>query len=143
MKITIGSKFSRLTVVSKTIESHIFNCANKYHLLSGLTKSCGCLKKENAVSNWNKQSLKKRKEYGFSNKNRIFKYYIMNHKGTHGIYVYNGIDLYNGIDRIDHKIGYIVSNIVPCCTTCMMKGKLSYDDFFKIIKKIFNHNLAG
>ena len=26
--------------------------------------------------------------------------------------------LFNGIDRVDNNLGYINSNVVPCCSTC-------------------------
>lgn len=35
-----------------------------------------------------------------------------------------------GIDRKDNSIGYVTSNIIPCCTTCnLMKGKLTHEEF--------------
>ena len=46
--------------------------------------------------------------------------------------------LYNGLDRVDNSIGYIASNVVPCCYICnKMKGVLSVEDFMKHINKIF------
>ena len=46
--------------------------------------------------------------------------------------------LYNGLDRIDNDIGYVESNITPCCFFCnKMKGVLSVEDFMKHINKIF------
>ena len=31
--------------------------------------------------------------------------------------------VHNGIDRVDSKRGYIIGNVVPCCTTCNMAKK--------------------
>lgn len=46
--------------------------------------------------------------------------------------------LYNGLDRIDNEIGYVESNITPCCFFCnKMKGVLSVEDFMKHINKIW------
>ena len=45
-----------------------------------------------------------------------------------------------GIDRINSDIGYVVSNIVPCCSTCnFMKHAMSQSVFINHIKKIL-HN---
>ncbi len=30
----------------------------------------------------------------------------------------NGSFTYNGIDRVDNSLGYVMSNVVPCCYTC-------------------------
>ena len=49
--------------------------------------------------------------------------------------------LYNGLDRIDNDIGYVESNITPCCFFCnKMKGVLSVEAFMKHINKIFYEN---
>ena len=49
----------------------------------------------------------------------------------------NGEYIYNGIDRKDSSIGYIPSNVVPCCKACnYAKNKLSYDEFLDLIKRI-------
>lgn len=38
--------------------------------------------------------------------------------------------IYNGLDRVDNNKGYIIDNVVACCTICnMMKYTLSLDDF--------------
>jgi len=51
---------------------------------------------------------------------------------------YNGGYLCNGIDRIDNNLGYIESNVVPCCTVCnMMKKKLTHNEFISKIKQIW------
>lgn len=43
----------------------------------------------------------------------------------------------NGIDRIDSKIGYTLSNVVPCCTTCnRMKMALPVSEFLEQCHKI-------
>ena len=46
--------------------------------------------------------------------------------------------LYNGLDRIDNDIGYVESNITPCCFFCnKMKGVLSVEYFLEHLNKIF------
>jgi len=45
-----------------------------------------------------------------------------------------------GLDRIDSSIGYVMDNILPCCTTCnRMKNSHSTNYFIEHIKKIANH----
>ena len=47
-----------------------------------------------------------------------------------------------GIDRIDNNLGYIRSNIVPCCSICnRLKMDLSVEEFKKQVKLIF-HNFC-
>ena len=47
---------------------------------------------------------------------------------------------YSGIDRIDNKVGYIVTNCVPCCQVCnYAKGTLSAQDFIKQVDLIHNN----
>ncbi len=49
-----------------------------------------------------------------------------------------------GVDRIDSSIGYEVGNVLPCCSTCnKMKSAHGYEEFTKIISRIFkNLNLS-
>ena len=43
-----------------------------------------------------------------------------------------------GLDRINNNLGYVIDNIVPCCTVCnKMKLKLSFSEFKKHIEKIY------
>ena len=44
----------------------------------------------------------------------------------------------NGIDRKDSKIGYVLSNCVPCCATCnFVKNNMGYSDFILYIRKLY------
>jgi hypothetical protein len=46
---------------------------------------------------------------------------------------------FNGLDRIDNKIGYIESNVVPCCIICnRAKKDMKYQDFISWINRIKN-----
>lgn len=45
-----------------------------------------------------------------------------------------------GIDRVDNNKGYILENIVPCCSTCnFMKHMLNEITFIDHLKKIVKH----
>ena len=47
----------------------------------------------------------------------------------------------NGVDRVDNLVGYVLSNCVPCCSTCNgMKSDLPVGQFLTHINKIFKHN---
>ena len=45
--------------------------------------------------------------------------------------------VYNGIDRIDNNIGYITTNVCPCCEICnQAKHAMPLDKFLKWIKRL-------
>lgn len=49
-----------------------------------------------------------------------------------------GIYYYSGLDRVNNDIGYTLDNIVPCCKNCnLAKRQLTQNDFFELIKKIY------
>lgn len=51
----------------------------------------------------------------------------------------NGAFIYNGIDRVNPSIGYIHSNVVPCCSRCnTAKMRMSKDEFFCWIKSVYD-----
>jgi hypothetical protein len=45
---------------------------------------------------------------------------------------------YNGIDRINNEKGYIIGNVVPCCTDCNhAKSNRDIEEFRKWVKRIY------
>lgn len=45
-----------------------------------------------------------------------------------------------GIDRVNNDAGYVLTNCVPCCTSCNeMKGKRTSKEFFNCIKRVYEH----
>lgn len=47
---------------------------------------------------------------------------------------------YNGLDRVDSKIGYLPSNVVPCCKRCNhAKNDMSETEFKEWLEKIYAH----
>jgi 5-methylcytosine-specific restriction endonuclease McrA len=47
---------------------------------------------------------------------------------------------YNGIDRIDNSSGYVVGNVVSCCSPCnKSKGTMKQDEFIELANKIARH----
>lgn len=52
---------------------------------------------------------------------------------------YCGEPIADGIDRISSSIGYIPTNVVPCCKICnIMKNKFPLDTFLDKVNKIYN-----
>jgi hypothetical protein len=49
-----------------------------------------------------------------------------------------------GIDRVDSECGYLIDNVVPCCSTCnFMKSNLEKADFLNHICKIYLHSFTN
>jgi hypothetical protein len=45
--------------------------------------------------------------------------------------------LYNGIDRVDNNIGYVVLNVVPCCSICnRAKNTLTLSEFQEWMQRV-------
>jgi hypothetical protein len=56
---------------------------------------------------------------------------------THKQYKTGGY-ICNGIDRVDNNIGYVNSNIVPCCRHCnTMKMTMTTNDFLDKVTRIY------
>jgi hypothetical protein len=49
-----------------------------------------------------------------------------------------------GIDRVDSEGGYLINNVVPCCSTCnFMKSDLEMDNFLNHVCKIYLHTFTN
>jgi len=143
------------------------DCGNKVvkksaTLLTGRTKSCGCLRREvararvilppgEAVFN----GIFKGYKYGAQRKGREFSltkeqfrvfitsncYYCgtkpnmtTSHKRGNGSFVHGGID------RADNDAGYTPENSLSCCTSCnFMKSARNKDEFLSIVKRIYEN----
>ena len=122
------------------------------------TKSCGC---GNFVN---------RKSYGESSLNRVFKHYKKDAKKrgyefnisidffkviTQQDCEYCGISpnntclgtgsfgeyRYNGIDRVDNEIGYLESNVVPCCKDCnIAKRAMTKEQFINWVCRVYTYS---
>lgn len=112
------------------------------NLISGNTKSCGCLKIDQLIERVKKPDGEasftrlytdyknskhiRKKNLEFSLSKEVFRnlvignchycgrapFQIRNHKGSNGSFTHNGID------RLDSNIGYVVDNVVTCCKHC-------------------------
>lgn len=55
-----------------------------------------------------------------------------------------GEPLSNGVDRIDNNYGYIMENVVPCCTYCnQMKLDRSTREFLEQVERIAAHSIKN
>ncbi len=168
----MGQKFNRLTPLAYShYDSHgdywylcECTCGNlklvrRYHVVSGHTKSCGCLWKEN--------NLRPRGMAGFDGlfnnyrrhaRDRSFVFdltkeqfreitqrncFYCGKKPSQGKYKNSrnhGNYIHSGIDRVNNNIGYVLNNCVPCCKTCnVAKKDLSLSDFKKWVINIYGH----
>ncbi len=51
-----------------------------------------------------------------------------------------GTVFYNGIDRFDNKVGYIISNVVPCCKRCnASKNDMTIEEFKNHIRNLYEN----
>lgn len=134
------------------------------HLKKGNVRSCGCLRSGNLTNGI--RNLGK----GVAARNRIIDMYKKNAVKTGRVFkltveqcellfqgncYYCGESpnrtfinrrtkdsyTYNGIDRVNNSQGYVLDNVVSCCTTCnLKKGSSSQTEFLAWIKKIaINH----
>lgn len=52
--------------------------------------------------------------------------------------------IYNGIDRKDNSLGYVVTNVVPCCKECnAAKSDTSYQQFLYWINLIYQNRVVN
>jgi hypothetical protein len=139
------------------------HCGNEFLLrYSRFTKnqykSCGCLKLINSFNGEvlpNNQALfnliykdykgnaKRRGHEFLINKSDLFELIMQNcfYCGEkHSNFRSNSHSniKYNGVDRIDSNIGYVKSNLIPCCKKCnVAKNTMSYFEFISHIEKIY------
>ncbi|MDO3651326.1 hypothetical protein [Nocardia mangyaensis] len=160
-----GQNFDRLTVIAyagqknrQSIWSCVCECGNEtivrgHQLLIGHTTSCGCKNKlpygdaalNTHYRNYIKSATSRNLEFNL-NKEQFKKVitkncYYCNQKPEYSkakeFKYCNGNIKVNGIDRIDNKVGYIYSNVVPCCSKCnFLKATLNQKEFIDLCKKI-------
>ena len=174
----IGKKFKRLTVIKRIYPNNKWeqvkwlckcDCGNEtivhgYQLVTGNTKSCGCLQREhmrdlglhrkiglglanmhNIIAQYKARAKRKGYEYKLTEK----QFKKITQKDCHycgakpnniaNIKDYNGKYIYNGLDRINNTKGYIIDNVVPCCKMCNdKKSNMTLQEFKDWIKKVYN-----
>lgn len=138
--------------------------AQRKHIQSGHTKSCGCRRAkvyrpksnpllpvtspENKLYNQYVRDANKR-GIDFQIKKSVFIALTSqpchycgaapSNTTTHS----NEAIVWNGLDRIDSNGIYEVNNVRPCCTNCnRAKHYLSEEDFMELVKRIYMHNFG-
>ena len=172
--------FGRLTVIKdsgKRVQRHIVwlcrcQCGKEVFIHSqslqrGMTKSCGCLKKEILTSDSFRAKL--RLPLGQASRNDLYASYRASARDrnlsfeitkdqffslTDSNCFYcnskpssvrknkndSGDYQYNGIDRIDNTKGYTLDNVVTCCKICnYAKNALSVNEFKSWAINIYNN----
>lgn len=164
-----GQRFGRLVAISpikyKPRTKWLFECdcgIRKSILLasvtSGTTKSCGCLRKDQArklrlppgtaslhglYSNYQQHALNRDLEFNltrhdFARLTSMPCHYCgsepsQSFKGRNN----NGPYTYNGIDRSDNSLGYSLENCVPCCKICnYAKRNMKLEEFTSWIDRL-------
>ena len=165
-----GKKFWRLLVLEK-VENYKANgvywsclcdcgvsrIVSAHHLVSGMTKSCGCIQvlpggqaRKNKFYSMYVKNAKIRKIPFTLTKEQLYTiaegdcfYCGMPPKEKKGLNAKSGGYVCNGIDRVDNKQGYSQSNCVPCCFTCNnAKGTQSGPEFLEWVKRVYLYNVA-
>jgi len=158
-----GNKYGSWVVLSKAGRTNCgfvdWNCrcecgieriVSGHNLRSGHSKSCGCLHTrpkgvsacKNIISVMKFNSIRRGIEFAISER------YLKSLHKKDCIYCgsspremlgkrLNGGYKCNGIDRINNDLGYIESNVAPCCSICnYMKKTMDSKDFINAAKKI-------
>lgn len=144
-------------------ECGVETVVHRSNLLTGHTKSCGCLKPKacrdanllphgmasrNAVMNEYKRVWKKKRGAQFVctlSDEQIYGLLLSDcfycgsppcrtRRGPGGDFTYNGID------RLNNDLGYSIDNVVACCTRCnFKKGSENFDEFVEWVLKTADH----
>ena len=122
-------------------------------LRKGKTKSCGCNKRKKTKEERFKTTMfaiykrrSKYKKFGFNlTKKEILELseqncYYCGKKPNNFYTVHEDTFYYSGLDRINNNIGYISTNVVPCCKQCnQAKSNLTQKQFEDHVLKIAKH----
>lgn len=155
---------------SKRYFKCVCDCGNvvikdKNKVVSGYTTSCGCVRNMTRKTLGTRNKL----EYGQANFNEVYNAYKKGarlrgyefeltkeefkeiitkpciycgeeKRQHHTKRTTNGIFEYTGLDRYDNSKGYIIDNVVPCCTTCnKIKSDMSINELKNKLAKILSN----
>lgn len=175
--ISVGSLFGKLTVIGREERRGGEGwwrcqcvCGNEhsvttYRLNQGITKSCGCLRREygglnrlpgtggafnKLFSNYRRSAI--RRNYKWELDKATFRTLVCKPCSYCG--VKNGSTMrgentalafsYTGIDRIDNTEGYTVANSAPCCSACNFgKRTQSRSEFIAWAARITKYQQEG
>ena len=154
--------YKRVYLDCKCICNTVFT-GNFNNIKTGKTKSCGCLDLPTGNKRSGAAALKKlyrsyitganKRGYNFELSLEDFERYVKSNCSYCGAkpsriqYAYHKAEkvsdefiIVNGIDRVDNKIGYLLSNCVPCCKKCnTIKMDMSRKEFLTHIQSILDY----
>jgi hypothetical protein len=146
----------------------ICDCGNEHYssshdLISGSTRSCGCLQKSMA----RERIIKPKGESSFNNTYNHYKYnakkrglvFTLDKKQFSELTkqncfycgkepsnvnllrkTANGSYTYNGLDRINSLEGYTIDNVITCCWECnKRRGTSTQEEMYSWIVKVYNY----
>lgn len=138
-----------------------------YSMRRGDTKSCGCLARETASKLCAEIGRRGAKNGGVLAERQLYCRYqndarrralsyelTFEHSGSlfRGNCAYCGIEphkmnyikkqssvfVYNGIDRVDNDAGYVIGNVVSCCSKCNdVKRRMSLGEFRDYVARLY------
>lgn len=165
----VGKKFNHLTILEarpnnqKSTVNVQCECGKVFVtrgrcVKTGVTKSCGCMRKQYArrglriegnepalnfiFSLYRTKAINQNKEWDLSKEEfrNITQQncFYCEAKPSNVSKKHNHVYTYSGIDRIDNSIGYRKDNIVPCCYECnTKKGAITKEMVLKIYNLLF------
>lgn len=179
----VGQRFDRLLVIEKVPSIYSgrsaksrFKCKcdcgvikdiNGASLKNGVTRSCGCLRKDINKLNLKGKPSATRLKFGQSSFNKLYSQYKISARKTNkpftllkdifekivsnncyycGAFPSTRLKLknsygeyvFNGIDRVNNLKGYTEDNVVTCCKMCnYMKKAFTQEQFLNHIKEIY------
>jgi len=131
------------------------DCEKEYEVdlnsvVTGSTKSCGCVGRKRNFGNSAERDMygsykdnAKARGYEFNLDYDYFRELISNEchycssRPNRKIHAHGEDSIVNGVDRINNDIGYVIDNVVTCCTICnLAKRDMKYYDFIEWVKII-------
>jgi len=170
----VRTRYGRLTVIedagyigasSKLIRC-ICNCGKEIvvpqsSLVTGNTKSCGCLKMEGlkdralpgneiaengAIHTMKRNAINRKLEWSLTRQEAMSlitkNCYYCNTPPSNVARVGNKIFKYNGLDRTNNKKGYFPDNVCSCCKICnRAKSILTTEEFLDWVARIYKRSI--
>jgi hypothetical protein len=141
----------RLRPTGQIVSGHSKSCGKKGCLVRSKISSGEQAGRKRVIQHYRQNSKNYNHVFCLSEKqlDKLFKgkcfYCGCNPKNTIGSqYKFNDktVFTYNGIDRKDAKKGYVIGNVVSCCSDCnYAKQSLTVNQFIQLVEKIYEHRI--
>ena len=164
-----GQRFGRLVLLERRGVNYLCQCdcgketiVYRGNLTGGVTKSCGCLRKETTserMSKFNKLWASSKQPNTTPDSLRVLFTRVRDYQRNaekRGLSFelteadfkeivdspchYCGTEDRIGLDRVDSSRGYDYANVVACCTVCnQAKNNRSVDEFYEWVNRVHSH----